>query len=150
MRRRALVGQLVMIATGVGVFIGGVVILTIGLTFVFVPTDLQFMHTDAATPKSANAHLLPFIAHDRAGFGGALMTTTVAIVLLGRWGWRQGEAWVWWTLLGATVAGSASALVIHFFIHYTAFIHLLPVYFGSATLAVALILGRPYLMYRAD
>jgi len=54
------------------------------------------------------------------------------------------------TLLGATVAGSASALVIHFFIHYTAFIHLLPVYFGSAALAVALILGRPYLMYRAD
>lgn len=57
---------------------------------------------------------------------------------------------MWWTLLGATVAGSASVLVIHFFIHYTAFIHLLPVYFGSAALAVALILGCTYLMYRAD
>ncbi|MGW4767465.1 hypothetical protein ACWEO2_05385 [Nocardia sp. NPDC004278] len=90
MRRRALVGQLVMIALGVGVFIGGVVISTVGLTFVFGPTDLQFMHTDAATLKSANAHLLPFIAHDRAGFGGALMATTVAIVLLGLWGWWRG------------------------------------------------------------
>ncbi|WP_433201800.1 hypothetical protein ACQP1G_10985 [Nocardia sp. CA-107356] len=149
-RRRALVGQLVMIATGVGVFIGGVVISTVGLTFVFVPTDLRFLDTDAATLRAANSHLLPFVAHDRAGFGGALMATAVAIVLLGLWGWRQGEAWVWWTLLGATVAGSASALVIHFFIHYTAFIHLLPVYFGSAALAVALMLGRPYLMYRAD
>ncbi|WP_330257397.1 hypothetical protein [Nocardia sp. NBC_00565] len=149
-RRRALVGQLLMVAVGVGVFIGGVVISTVGLTVVFVPTDLQFMHTDAATLRAANPHLLPFIAHDRAGFGGALMATAVAIVLLGLWGWRQGEAWVWWTLLGATVAGSASALVIHFFIHYTAFIHLLPVYFGSAVLAVALILARPYLTYRAE
>ncbi|WUV48177.1 hypothetical protein OG563_08255 [Nocardia vinacea] len=149
-RRRALVGQLLLVATGVGVFIGGVVISTVGLTFVFVPTDLEFMHTDAATLEAANTHLLPFIAHDRAGFGGALMATAVAIVLPGLWGWRQGEAWVWWTLLGAAVAGSAGALVIHFFIHYTAFVHLLPVYFGSAMLAVALILARPYLMYRAD
>lgn len=149
-RRRALVGQLLLVATGVGVFIGGAVISTVGLTFVFVPTDLEFMHTDAATLEAANVHLLPFIAHDRAGFGGALMATAVAIVLLGLWGWRQGEAWVWWTLLGAAVAGSAGALVIHFFIHYTAFVHLFRVYFGSAMLAVALILARPYLMYRAD
>ncbi|WP_433710816.1 hypothetical protein ACQP2U_31825 [Nocardia sp. CA-084685] len=108
------------------------------------------MHTDAATLEAANPHLLPFIAHDRAGFGGALMATAVAIIGLGLWGWRQGEAWVWWTLLGAAVAGSASALMIHFFVHYTAFIHLLPVYFGSAMLALALILARPYLAYRAD
>lgn len=47
-------------------------------------------------------------------------------------------------------AGSVGALVIHFLILYTAFIHLLPVYFGSAMLAIALILSRPYLMYRAD
>ncbi|MEV6136804.1 hypothetical protein AB0L63_12250 [Nocardia sp. NPDC051990] len=71
-------------------------------------------------------------------------------MLLGLWGWRQGEAWVWWTLLDAAVARSASALVIHFFIHYAAFVHLVPVYFGRAMLAVALILARLYLMYRSD
>ncbi|MEV4127646.1 hypothetical protein [Nocardia sp. NPDC049707] len=32
----------------------------------------------------------------------------------------------WWTPLDAAVAGPASALVIHFFIHCTAFVHLVP------------------------
>ncbi|MRH89865.1 hypothetical protein GFY24_20870 [Nocardia sp. SYP-A9097] len=66
-------------------------------------------------------------------------------MMLGLWGRRRGETWVWWTLFGAATAGSASALAIHFFIHYMAFIHLLPVYFGTALLATALTLSRPYL-----
>ncbi|MFF2556976.1 hypothetical protein ACFVUS_38650 [Nocardia sp. NPDC058058] len=145
-RRRALVGQLVTVATGMGVIFGGIVISTVGLTKVFVPTDLTFLETDADTLKAANEHLLPFIAHDRAGFGGALIATGVAITLLGLWGWRRGAAWVWWSLCGAAVAGSVSALAIHFFIHYTAFIHLLPVYIGAALLVTALGLSRQYLL----
>ncbi|MFI6773957.1 hypothetical protein [Nocardia sp. NPDC050412] len=55
-----------------------------------------------------------------------------------------------WILRGTAAAGSASALVIPFSIRYAAFIPLLPVYSSSAMLAVALILARPYLTYRAD
>ncbi|MEV0293054.1 hypothetical protein [Nocardia sp. NPDC050710] len=149
-RRRALIGQLLMIRTGAGVMVGGIVISVVGLTVVFVPTDLSFLRTDAAALRAANAHLLPFIAHDRAGFGGALVATGLAILLIGLWGWRQGEAWVWWALLAATIAGSASALTVHFLIHYTAFIHLLPVYFGTALLALGLFLARPFLLWSRD
>lgn len=145
-RRRALIGQLLIVATGVGVIFGGIVISCVGLTYVFVPTDLVFLDTDADTLRAANSHLVPFIAHDRAGFGGALIATGVAIMLMGMWGWRRGERWVWWSLFGAAFAGSVSALTVHFFIHYTAFIHLLPVYIGSALLATALVLARPFLL----
>lgn len=145
LRLRALLGQLIMIATGIGVIFGGIVISYVGLTDVFVPTDLAFLDTDAATLRAANPKLLPFIAHDRAGFGGALIATGVAITLIGLWGWRRGERWVWWALAGAAFAGSASALIIHFLIHYTAFIHLLPVYIGTALLVSALVLARPFL-----
>lgn len=145
-RRRALVGQLLIVAMGIGVMIGGVVISCVGLTYVFVPTDLAFLRTDADTLRAANDHLLPFIAHDRAGFGGALISTGAAILLLALWGWRQGESWVWWTLLAAAFAGSASALIIHFFIHYTAFLHLLPVYFGTVVILLGLGLARSYLL----
>lgn len=78
------------------------------------------------------------------------MTTAVAIVLLGLWGWRHDEAWMWWTSLCATVARSAGAMVIHFLIHYAAFIHPLRMYFDSTMLATALILAHAYPMSRGD
>lgn len=90
LRRRALLGQLLMIATGVGLLAGGAVISIVGMTGVFVPTDLEFLDTDAAHLRSANPHLIPFIAHDRAGFGGALLSAAIAIILLSLWGWRRG------------------------------------------------------------
>ncbi|NUT33510.1 MAG: hypothetical protein HOV79_10585, partial [Hamadaea sp.] len=144
-RRRAATGQLLMIVTGVGLFAGGVVVSVVGLTGVFVPTDLEFLHVDAAVLERANPLLAPFIAHDRAGFGGLLASTAAAITLLSMWGWRRGEAWVWWTLLGAAVAGFAPALLVHRGIDYTSFEHLLPVYLGVAFTGVALTLSRPFL-----
>lgn len=145
LRRRALLGQLLMIATGVGLLAGGAVISIVGMTGVFVPTDLEFLGTDAAHLRSANAHLVPFIAHDRAGFGGALLSAAIAIILLSLWGWRRGESWVWWTLLLSAVAGFGPTLVIHYRIHYTDLSHLAPVYLGVALTTTALTLARPYL-----
>jgi hypothetical protein len=147
-RRRALAGQLLMIMTGLGLFAGGLTVSIVGLTDVFVPTDLEFMHTDATTLSTANPHLLPFIAHDRAGFGGLLMATASAITLLSLWGWRRGEAWVWWTLAGAAAAGFAPAVIIHGDIRYTSLEHLLPVYVGIAFSTIALVLAHPYLCAR--
>jgi hypothetical protein len=145
LRRRALTGQLLMIVTGFGLLAGGVTVSIVGLTGVFVPTDLEFLGTDAAALKSANPHLLPFIAHDRAGFGGALASAAVAIILLSAWGWRRGESWVWWTLLIAAACGFGPTLAVHYQIHYTDLSHLAPVYLGVALTATALALSRPYL-----
>ena len=39
------------------------------------------MHTHAADLTDADAHLLPFIAHARAGFGGALIGAGLAVLL---------------------------------------------------------------------
>jgi hypothetical protein len=150
LRRRALTGQLLMIVTALGLLAGGITVSIVGLTGVFVPTDLEFLHTDTAELRAANPHLVPFVAHDRAGFGGALISAAIAILLLSLWGWRRGEAWVFWTLLLAAVAGFGPTLVIHYRIHYTDLSHLAPVYLGVVLTATALALARPYLCDKRD
>ncbi|MET7336578.1 hypothetical protein [Nonomuraea sp. NPDC005650] len=144
-RRRALTGQLLMVITGIGLFVGGVAVSAVGLGGVFVPSDLEYLGTGPDTLRAAGTRLLPFIAHDRAGFGGALMAAAAAITLLSAWGWRRGEAWVWWTLALAAVAGFVPAVVTHLAIGYVDLGHLAPVLFGMALTATALTLSRPYL-----
>jgi hypothetical protein len=63
--------------------------------------------------RAANPRLPSFIAHDRSGFGEALMAAAAAITLLSAWGWRRGESWVWWSLALAAVAGFLPAVVVH-------------------------------------
>lgn len=147
-RRRALWGQLLMIGVGGGLFVAGVVISTVGLTSVFVPTDLDFLGTSSEALHAANQHLPSFIAHDRAGFGGALMAAGLAVLLISLWGWRRGERWVWWSLLIGCAFGTVPVLAIHFSIGYTHFEHLLPVYVLVVVTVVALGLSRAYLTAR--
>ncbi|OBA78286.1 hypothetical protein A9W99_24510 [Mycobacterium sp. 1164966.3] len=149
-RRRALWGQLLMIGVGGGLTVAGFVISIVGMTSVFVPTDLDFMATDAEHLRSANAHLLPFIAHDRAGFGGALIGAGLAVLLISMWGWRRGQRWVWWCLLLGCAFGTIPVLVVHFAVGYTHFEHLLPVYVLVAAAVTALVVSREYLTGQAD
>ncbi|WP_351235851.1 hypothetical protein [Streptomyces sp. NPDC002133] len=144
-RRRALAGQLLLIVTGGGLFVGGAVISVVGLTGVFVSSDLAFLGTSTQMLETVSPRLVPFVAHDRAGFGGALMAAAVAITLLSAWGWRRGEAWVFWTLAAAAGAGFLPAVVVHGTIHYTDFLHLAPVYVGIIMTSTGLLLARPYL-----
>ncbi|WP_068901821.1 hypothetical protein [Planomonospora sphaerica] len=148
LRRRALIGQLLMIVVGLGLLAGGAVVSVVGLTEVFVPTDLTFLGTDAGHLHAVNPRLVPFVAHDRAGFGGALMAAALAVTLLSLWGWRRGESWVWWSLATAAAAGFLPAVVVHMIIGYTDFVHLAPVYLGIGLTALALTLARPHLCAR--
>jgi hypothetical protein len=104
-----------------------------------------FLDTDAERLHAANPRLVPFVAHDRAGFGGALMAAALAIILLGMWGWRRGESWVWWSLALAAAAGFGPAFVVHMLIRYTSLEHLAPVHLGVGLTTLALALARPYL-----
>jgi hypothetical protein len=144
-RRRALWGQLLFIGLGAGLAVAGATISFVGLTDVFVSTDLGYLHTHGATLRAAEPQLLGFIAHDRAGFGGALIGSGLAIALIALWGFRRGERWVWWSLLIGFVTGTLPALAVHYAIGYTTFIHLLPVYVLMLATAAALVLSRPYL-----
>lgn len=144
-RRRSLVGQLLMVTTGAGMLAGGVVISAVGLSDVFVPSDLVFLGVEAHELQEASARLLPFVAHDRAGFGGALVGAALAVLLLSAWGWRAGERWVWWTLLAASAAGFLPAVIVHATIGYTDVLHLAPVLVGIVLTVVSLVLARPHL-----
>lgn len=144
-RRRALWGQLLFIGLGAGLAVAGATISFVGLTDVFVSTDLGYMHTHGPVLRAADPQLVGFIAHDRAGFGGALIGSGLAVALIAMWGFRRGERWVWWTLLLGFVTGTLPALAVHYAIGYTTFIHLLPVYVLMLATVAALVLSRPYL-----
>ena len=144
-RQQALLGQLLMVTTGIGLIIGGLTISFTGLTTVFVPSDLAYMGTSAHALDAANQRLLSFIAHDRAGFGGALVSVGVAVALIAAWGWERGQAWVWWSLFASGVVGFGLALAVHIGVAYTDFWHVAPIYVGIAFTAVSLALGRRFL-----
>lgn len=144
--RRGLWGQLCFITVGASLCIGGIVIAYVGITDVFVPTDLGYLCTSSKSLDLANSRLVPLIAHDRAGFGGALLSDAVGILIVSLWGLQQGARWQWWTLLWSGSPGFIAGLSVHFAIGYTDFIHLLPAYFVLVVYIAGLILLYPYLM----
>lgn len=143
--RMALWGQLLFVIIGFGLTGAGIIISIIGVTGVFVPSDLVFLCVSADTLQSYNERLIPVIAHDRAGFGGALVSNGLAVLLISLWGIRRGEAWIWWTLFLAGIPGFVSGIGIHFTVGYVDFIHLLPAYVAVILFLVALVLLKPYL-----
>jgi dihydroorotate dehydrogenase len=140
-----LYGQLMFIILGFLIVVGGIVISTIGVSRVFVSTDLNFLCMSPQMLESISSNLIPVIAHDRAGFGSALVSVGLLILMLSLWGFRKGERWIWNTLaLGALPAFSAG-IGTHLYIGYTTFIHLLPVYFLVILYLLGLGLSYPFL-----
>lgn len=143
--RMALWGQLLFVIIGFGLTGAGLVISIIGVTGVFVDSDLVFLCVSVDMLQTYSDRLIPVIAHDRAGFGGALVSNGLAVLLISLWGIRRGEAWIWWTLFLAGIPGFVSGIGIHFTIGYVDFIHLLPAYVAVILYLVALFLLKPYL-----
>jgi hypothetical protein len=147
--RLGLVGQLFFVALGVGLIVAGLTITIVGVTHVFVFSDLEFLRTTAIDLSNANRHLLPLIAHDRAGFGGALTSDGVAVLLLSLWGFRRAASWVWWTLLVSGLVGLASAVHAHLAVGYLEFGHLLPVLVSGVVFTAAIGFSARYLLTAA-
>jgi hypothetical protein len=127
--RLARVGRWGLIATGLGMILAGAVIVTLGSTRVFVPEDLAFLGLTRAELDLINPRLIPLIAHDRAGFGGGLLTIGVLVTCC-TWFARPHRAF-WQALLLAGTAGFGCAIGVHYVVGYTQRTHLAPAWAGA-------------------
>lgn len=139
-------GQLIFVILGSSIVVGGIVISLIGITGVFVTTDISYLCVSPEMLTSINDRLIPVIAHDRAGFGSALVSVGLLVLMISLWGFREGEKWVWNTLAIGAPPAFIAGLATHFVIGYTSFIHLLPAYFLIILYLAGLIYSRPYLI----
>lgn len=136
------IGRICLLATAGGMVLGGFVITIVGMTGVFVPEDLMYMNIRVADLNNLNTRLVPLIAHDRAGFGGALATTGIA-VLFCVWCARPSRS-LWQALFVSGIAGFATAIGVHPVIGYNNLIHLAPAFLGAGIFAAGLIFSfRP-------
>ncbi len=148
--RRALWGQLLFIIHGATLIVAGLVICTVGITSVFVTEDMEFMCTTPEKLMSANANLIPMVAHDRATFGGMLISCGIAVALTALWGVRRGAIWIWWMMLVCGVTPYVMTIWVHHAVGYIDVKHLAPAYGGVAALLLGSWLWRAYLADRSD
>ncbi len=127
-------------AASIGMIGAGATIQTIGMTSVFVDTDLQFMGISRSALDAINPRLIPLIAHDRSGFGGAVMTAGL-LTLASVWFGRPSRS-LWQALLIGGIAGWSTAIGVHPAIGYTDTFHLAPAVMGAALFFVGLALTR--------
>ncbi len=144
--RHAMWGQLCLVVLGFALAAGGMTISGVGITNVFVQTDLVYLDTSHTQINDANTKLIPLIAHDRAGFGGALLCDALAILIIALWGIQQGARWLWWTLLLGGIPGFYAGLSVHLSIGYIDFWHLSPAFFALLLYVLGLLFLYPYLM----
>lgn len=140
------IGRVCIGAVAIALFVAGAVIMTVGMTTVFVPTDLGYMGLGVEELRAVSDRLIPLIAHDRAGFGGGVCNVGI-LIFFTTWCARPSKS-LWQVLAFAGAVGFACAIGVHPAIGYTTFIHLLPAYGGAALLFVGLVLTRRWMFAR--
>jgi len=137
-------GRALLLLCAVGIAAAGTVITAVGMTIVFVPQDLEFIGRSREAIAAVADRLVPVIAHDRAGFGGALASFGVALAGCMRYA-RPGRA-LWQTLGIAGAAGFGTAVGVHPAIGYINTLHLAPAVLACVLFGVGLVsatLGSP-------
>lgn len=138
------IARLCLLGTGVGMIGAGAVISLVGMTCVFVPEDIRFIGLTAAQLDAINPRLIPLIAHDRAGFGGGLLTT--GLLVLGILWQAKPVRSMWEALLVAGLAGFGCAIGVHYPIGYVDWYHLAPGWAGLVLFVTGMWLSRPVFM----
>lgn len=137
-RSRQGIGRILILMSTFGIMSAGLTIMTVGMTTVFVPTDLTFMGVTPEELRSFNAHLVPLIAHDRAGFGGALLSCGMAMFLCALHGLPSRS--LWQALAIAGTVGFGCAILVHPAIGYTNLLHLGPAIVGCIVFTIGMVL----------
>lgn len=140
-RDRFTFGRLLLLAGAGAIALSGLIILRIGIGDTFVPEDLQYIGDNADHLRMLNPHLVPLLAHDRAGFGGAVVTMGVTSVLCLWCAPLSRHLHQAFALAGAASLGAA--LVVHFAVGYTNAFHLAPPVAAAACLLLGLALEHP-------
>lgn len=140
-RYRVGLGRVLLLVTGIGLAAAGLTISVVGATRVFVPQDLKYLGVSPADLQAINERLIPLIAHDRAAFGGALMTCGIVWVCCV---WCGTPSRSLWEALGmAGSVGFAAAIGIHWIVGYIDFVHLAPALSGALIFACGMWLSFP-------
>lgn len=121
-------GRRLIQACAVGLVLAGATIMVVGMTTVFVPQDLSFMGMTRTQIASVSPMLIPVIAHDRAGFGGGLLSCGLLLIFMTRHAALSRSFLEAIALMG--LFGFGAALGVHGAIGYLDFTHLAPAYFG--------------------
>lgn len=140
-RSRYGVGKLFLLFCAIGIFLAGVTIMTVGMTTIFVPQDLEYMNITVCGLDEINKNLKPLIAHDRAAFGGGLATIGLLYFFIIRC--SHAMISLWQILALSLAVGFSTAIGVHYVIGYTSVTHLLPAYFGVVTSVIGLVLTYP-------
>jgi hypothetical protein len=136
-------GRHVLEACGLGLVLAGATIVGVGMTTVFVPQDLAFVAMTRAQIGAISPMLIPVIAHDRAGFGGGLLSCGLLILIITRHAPLTRNFLEVMALMGSF--GFGAALGVHGAIGYLDFVHLAPAYVGLLLFLAGLVLcARAY------
>lgn len=134
------VARLFLLLTSLGMVSAGAVILIVGMTCVFVPEDIAYIGLSVDELRGINPQLIPLIAHDRAGFGGGLLTTGLLVLGIV---WRAPPSrHVWEALLIAGLCGFGCAIGVHYPIGYVDPFHLAPAWAGLLLFASGMMLAK--------
>jgi hypothetical protein len=137
-------GRLLLLATGAGLIAAGLTITTVGMTVVFVPQDLEYMNTTRTLLDRLNPHLIPLIAHDRAGFGGGVFNVGFLIFMCAWCAAPSKNLWQAFAVAGAI--GFCTAIGVHPLVGYNNPVHLAPACAGACSYLLALILTRAQML----
>ena len=139
-------GRVCLLMIAVGMIGGGLTILGVGMTSVFVPQDLHFMGLLPADLDRINPRLVPLIAHDRAGFGGAVLTTGITM-FFSVWCATPSRS-LWQVLCITGTVGFATAIGIHPVVGYNDLVHLAPALLGAVMFFIGIILCYKPMVFR--
>jgi hypothetical protein len=124
--------------TGLGLVLAGSTILTIGTVVVFVPEDLIYIGFDRAALDALNPRLVPLIAHDRAGFGGGLLT--IGLLVIGCLAFGRPSRSLRQAILVAGTIGFGAAIGIHGLVGYLDASHVGPAAAGAVVFTLGVVL----------
>lgn len=134
------IGRMIWLVSALGLVGAGATIMIVGMTEVFVPSDLAFIGYTREQLQKINPRLIPLIAHDRAGFGGGVFTT--GLLLLGIIWKARPSVHAWQVIVTAAAAGFSVGVGVHYPIGYVDTFHLLPAWLGAAGFVTGAVLSK--------